>query len=294
MAYLRKKKVKGEEYYYLVHSFRVDGKHKKIERYIGKKEPSKEELEKLKIDMEADIQKDNWICINRKQYEIIEAIKKKETYMLDEDKLMDFCINFTYNTNAIEGSELSREETMRLLKDDISAKKSFKDEIESFSHRKVFMEMIESKEPLSLKLIKRWHKDMFFHSKPNDAGKFRKKNVRVAEYKAPHYMDIEILLFRFIDWYNENRKKMHPIELAALTHLKFVKIHPFLDGNGRIGRMLLNYVLHKNDYPMMTVEYKDRMSYYKALDKFDDTQEEEVFVQYVVESYINENNMPVS
>ncbi len=152
------------------------------------------------------------------------------------------------------------------------------------------MEMVRNRKPLSLTLIKRWHKELFAQSKPEHAGTFRKKNVRVANFKAPHHLDIDFLLKDFISWYNENKRKLHPVELAALTHLKFVKVHPFADGNGRIARLLLNLVLHSNKYPMMTVEHANRGRYYTALDEFDDTQEEEVFVNYIIGSYIQENS----
>lgn len=291
MVYLKTKQIKGLPYYYLAHSVRSGNKHFKKEKYIGREKPGSEELEHMKRRFLASLTAENWLCLTDNDFEIIENIKDHLPELYEEEKLMDFCINFTYNTNAIENSPLSKDDTVKLLKHDVSVNKSFKDEIESFSHKRVFMGMINTTKPLTLSLLKHWHKEIFSQSKPDLAGKYRDVNVRVAGFKAPHFMDIGYLLEEFLQWYESNKKTMHPIELAAMAHLKFVKVHPFLDGNGRIARLLLNYVLSHNGYPMMTVEYKNRMSYYKALDEFDETQEEEVFVKFIIDSYIDEYSL---
>lgn len=288
MVYLRTKTVKGTPYYYLIQSVRRDGKTKKIEQYIGREKPGDKELEDLKLAFLARLQEKEWLCLDKETFELIEQIRTLKPELKDE-QLMDFCINFTYNTNAIEGNKLSPEETKDLFQKDIPSEKPFKDHIESFAHWRVFMQMTQVKKPLTKELILQWHKELFKQAKPSIAGKFRQTNVRVADYKAAHYLDIPYLIDDFITWFKENKNKLHPVELAAMTHLKFVKIHPFLDGNGRIARLLLNYVLNRSEYPMMTIEYKNRETYYKALDKYDDTQEEEVFVKYIVESFLKEH-----
>jgi Fic family protein len=288
MVYLRNKSINGKNYFYLVYSVRIDGKTKKIEKSIGTKKPDDIELEKLKQEFLVGINSKNWIVLTQEEYDLIEKIKKSKKETLTDEQLMDFCVNFTYSTNAIEDNSLTKHETVELLKNGNSVSKPFKDQVESVAHKNVFMEMVSSKEDLSVDLIKKWHYDLFNFSKKELAGKFRDRNVRVAQYKAPHYLDLPFLMKDFIKYYNSNKKKIHPLELAAMIHLKFVKIHPFLDGNGRIGRLLINFVLHKFGYPMMTVEYKDRYSYYKALDEYDETGEEEIFVRYIVNSYLKE------
>ncbi|MGE0793338.1 MAG: Fic family protein, partial [Candidatus Woesearchaeota archaeon] len=291
MVYLRTKFVSGKEYFYLIHSVRIEGKVKKIEKSIGTKKPSEKELEKLKEEFLVGINSKNWLVLTQEEYTKIEEIKKTKSEKLTNEQLMDFCVNFTYSTNAIEDNSLSKHETRELLENDKSVDKPFKDQVESVAHKNVFMEMVNCKEDLSVDLIKKWHYDLFNFSKKELAGKYRDRNVRVAQFKAPHYLDLSFLMNDFVKWFKISSRgsaSLHPVELAALTHLKFVKIHPFLDGNGRIGRLLLNFVLHKFGYPMMTVEYKDRYSYYKALDEFDETQEEEIFVRYIVNSYLKE------
>jgi len=289
MVYLRTKTVKGTPYYYLIQSVRKEGKTHKIEKYIGKQEPSAQELDRLTTSFLAELQSKDWLWLTNETFELIELIRTKKPELKDE-QLMDFCINFTYNTNAIEGNKLTPEETRDLFEHDVPAEKPFKDHIESFAHWKVFMEMVQTKKPLTKELILSWHKELFKQAKPSLAGKFRQTNVRVAGFKAAHYLDVPFLIDEFIQWFKENKNKMHPVELAAMTHLKFVKIHPFLDGNGRVARLLLNYVLHRSNYPLMTIEYKNRETYYEALDEFDETQEEEIFVKYIVESFLREHN----
>ncbi len=286
MVYLKTKLVKDIPYYYLVHSFRENGKHKKRERYIGRVLP--ENIEELKKNFIADLQKPSWLVLSKQEYDLIEAnrnVKKPFTH----EQLVDYSVNFTYNTQAIEEGSLTLDETKDLLIKDISASKPFKDQAESFSHKMVFLKMVQSKKPLSLSLITQWHKELFSSSQPSIAGHFRRVNVRVSVFKAPHYQDVEHLLHEFIDWYNSNKSKMHPLELAALAHLKFVLIHPFHDGNGRVSRLLLNYVLHMHGYPLMTIPYVDRINYWTSLDEHCETQEDEVFVKYIVNTYLKEN-----
>ena len=131
-------------------------------------------------------------------------------------------------------------------------------------------------------MILRSHKDIFSDTKQDIAGRFRDYLVRVGNYRAPDWQDIKKLMKEFFDWYNKNKKVMHPIELAARTHYKFEKIHPFGDGNGRIGRLIIVYILRKNNFPLLIIEYKKRKSYYHALSK-----SENDFLNWFIRSYVS-------
>ena len=90
----------------------------------------------------------------------------------------------------------------------------------------------------------------------------------------------------FFSRYEKNKSKMHPVELAALVHLKFVTIHPFSDGNGRISRIMMNFVLHKRGYPMLDIPYTGRDSYYNALQRAQIKKADSVFVVWLIKKYI--------
>ena len=107
----------------------------------------------------------------------------------------------------------------------------------------------------------------FLDTKPDIAGKFRDYLVRVGSYRAPDWQDINKLMDEFFDWCKKNKSIMHPIELAARAHYKFEKVHPFGDGNGRVGRLIIAHILRKDNYPILIVEYKKRKSYYHGLSK---------------------------
>ena len=81
---------------------------------------------------------------------------------------------------------------------------------------------------------------------------------------------------------------MHPVELAALVHLKFVSIHPFGDGNGRISRLMMNFVLHKHGYPMLNISYKNRNSYYTALERSQLKKLDQIFIVHIIKRYIKD------
>ncbi|MBI3051619.1 Fic family protein [Candidatus Woesearchaeota archaeon] len=203
-----------------------------------------------------------------------ESVKKKI--------LLDFSIDFTYNTNAIEGSKITKDETEDIIKDKISPNKPLSDVLETVSHSKVFFMVFKEKKQLSEKVILDWHYSLFRETKPDIAGKVREYLVRVGDYVAPDWQDIPKLLKEFFLWYSMSRKIMQPVEFAARAHYKFEKIHPFGDGNGRVGRLIIAHILKNGGYPLLIIDYKKRKTYYRALNKTEND-----FVNYLIKRYLS-------
>jgi Fic family protein len=272
-----KRKKGSHEYFYLQHSYRKKGKVITREKYLGIEIPK--DLEKIKEDFRTELK----VNINERIERIREnfqaewnripnSVKKKE--------LEEISIAFTYNTNAIEGSTITLEETREIIHDKISPNKPIRDVRETEAHSKVFLKMIELKEEITNELILKWHKDIFGETKTDIAGKYRDYLVRVGSYIAPDWQDVEKMMKELIIFISKNRK-MNAVELSARTHYRFEKIHPFGDGNGRIGRLLMNYILWWAGFPMIIIEYKRRKSYYRALKKNEDQ-----FVSYFFRRYL--------
>jgi Fic family protein len=99
------------------------------------------------------------------------------------------------------------------------------------------------------------------------AGKFRTFDVAIqgANWFPVRWPLVKKAFGEFIGWYKKNKKKLHPVELAAIAHLKFIEVHPFGDGNGRIGRLIMNRILMKNGYPPLNIKVKETIEYVKAL-----------------------------
>lgn len=270
--------LKRKDYHYLQHSFRKEGRVITKEKYLGKIIPKN--IEEIKKQFLED-------CKEKSLYIQLKKIKtnfqkewKKYPDSIKEKIKEQLAINFTYNTNAIEGSTITLEETREIIEDKIAPQKSLRDIKETEAHAKLFLKILEKKEEITKELILSWHKSLFEETKPDIAGKFRDYLVKVANYRPPDWQDIRKLMKDFIIFYNKN-KNTNPIELAAKIHYKFEKIHPFGDGNGRIGRLLMNYILWHNKYPMLIIEYKKRKSYYKALQKDEDS-----FYIYFIRRYL--------
>ncbi len=271
--------VKRGSYYYLSNTFRLKGEVAHREKYLGKEIPKNiEELKELFLRecmQEELIKKLKLIKENfRKEWKRYPESVKKEM-------LIDLSIEFTYNTNAIEGSTVTLEETEDIIKRKIAPNKPVRDVQETISHSNVFFKVLNYKKEITLGKLLEWHKEIFFDTKLDIAGKLRDYLVRVGNYTAPDWQDLTKLLGQFFQWHGKSRKIMNPVELAARAHYKFEKIHPFGDGNGRIGRLIIAYILRKNSYPMLIIEYKKRKPYYHALNK-----DENYFVSYFIRRYI--------
>jgi Fic family protein len=289
MVSIRKEKKGNKSYYYLDHSVRENDKIIKKTLYLGDSLPK--DIEVIKKKFFHDLYKARWwpILNQIKQRFIKENVSKPKS-LKDKEK-ENFSIKFTYDTQRIEGSTLTLKETADFLERGITPKeKPISDLKESEAHQKVFLDILDNKKDLSLQLVLSWHLQLFKQTKLDIAGKVRKHSVGIARSKfvPPLSIEVDLLLKEFFSWYNKEKKKLHPVELAALVHLKFVTVHPFADGNGRISRLMMNCVLKNHNFPLLNIHYNNRNSYYNALERAQVKKEEHIFVQWFVRRYIKE------
>ncbi|WP_141047330.1 Fic family protein [Aliarcobacter cryaerophilus] len=183
----------------------------------------------------------------------------------------DLVLRWTYHSNAIEGNTLTLKETKVALEGITIGGKTLREHFEAINHKDaiLFMEELAQKEDrLSEYSIKQIHSLILKNIDDENKGKYRTTNVIIsgAEHKPPQSFEVQSKMQEFIKKYNENITKLHPIELASFVHIEFVKIHPFVDGNGRTSRLLMNLELIKAGFPPVVIELEDRLEYYKALD----------------------------
>lgn len=199
----------------------------------------------------------------------------------------EFLIEYTYNSNAIEGNTLTLQETALVLEGVTIDKKPLKDHLEAVGHRDAFLyvqDLVKDKVPFSESIIKQIH-TLVLMDRPEDRDVYRRIPVRImGAYHVPSDPvlvpeQMENLVAEF-----SANKKMHPIERAAMFHLKFEGIHPFVDGNGRTGRLILNLMLMQAGYPPINVKYSDRKRYYEMFDCYYRDNDQNPAISLVVEN----------
>jgi Fic family protein len=290
MVNVVKRRKGNHDYYYLYHDSKK-GKRKQREVYLGKVIP--EDIEEQKKSFAIELEREKWIPELEKIHVNFKNKKKTIPKSIQEKNFKSFSVKFTYNTQRIEGSTLTLKDTTFLLEYGLSPSNRPTNDIkETEIHQKLFLEIMEQKDDLSLSLVKKWHKKLFQQTKPDIAGILRDHDVQISQSKfiPPPHTTVNFLISGFFTWYNSSKKKLHPVELAALVHLKFVTIHPFGDGNGRTTRLMMNYVLNAFDYPLMDVDYADRRSYYTALEKSQRKDDYLPFLQWFMKRYLKTHN----
>ena len=186
-------------------------------------------------------------------------------------------LQLTYNSNAIEGSTLTYSETKLILNEGITiGGKSMNEHLEAINHQEAisFIEElanIDTKE-ITLTDIKNIHHLILKGIDNKNAGTYRTQNVGVVKsdgeiHSFAEPLKIEEEMNEFIEWLDSQTIE-EPILLAALVHLKFVSIHPFIDGNGRTARLLMNLVLLQNGYPQAIIKVSNRAEYIQAIEKY--------------------------
>ena len=278
------RKRSGRTLYYLKYSSRINPK----EEYIGTEIPK--DIEEKKILFEEN-------CYREEKNPLLETIKKnyknyqKSTHKkILENETHAFKIIHTYSTQKIEGSTMTIGQTRNLLENNLSPRDtSVKDIIEAQELARLFDKMLESKEDITPKLILNWHGELFAKTEPNDAGEFRKVDVAPAMGKTEYalWYDVQDEILKLIKWYSKTT--MNPVELTCRFHRKFELIHPFIDGNGRIGRLLLLFILHKNGYPMSNIDPKEKLLYINKLEGSYVKNDEMIFVKWFISKYLRNN-----
>lgn len=182
----------------------------------------------------------------------------------------EFVVEYTYNSNAIEGNTLTLRETDLVLRGLTIDQKPLKDHMEAVGHKEAFefvSEMVKSNTPLSEKLIKQIHY-LVLADKKEDRGVYRRVPVRImgAKHEPVQPYLIAPKMEQLLKDYENNNE--HIVTKLARFHIEFESIHPFIDGNGRTGRLLVNLELMKAGYPPIDIKFTDRIAYYNAFDEY--------------------------
>ena len=180
-------------------------------------------------------------------------------------------VGLTYTSNAIEGNSLTESETKVVIEDGLTIEgKPLRDVYEAVGHAKAYdyLLQLEEKEVLEEDDILTLHKLFYQQIDSEQAGRYRNVKVYISgsHYQVAPVAKIETEMKKLITWYNNNENKLHPIELAAELHRRFVFIHPFVDGNGRLARLLMNLSLLRNGYTLAIIPALLRHEYIATLE----------------------------
>lgn len=203
----------------------------------------------------------------------------------------EFLLEFTYNSNAIEGNTLTLKETAMVLAGITIDKKPLKEHLETVGHKDAFnyiQNLVSDRVVLSEKIIKNIH-SMVLMDRPEDKGIYRRIPVTLLGTKLdpPQPYLVPTKMEELMRNYTSTDNKLHDIEKIARFHLDFEVIHPFIDGNGRTGRLILNLETMKNGYPPISVKFTDRQKYYESFHDFVEDSDANKMI-LMVSNYIEE------
>ncbi|MBS3149999.1 Fic family protein [Candidatus Woesearchaeota archaeon] len=280
--------------YYFVHSYRENEKVRRISRYLGSDLSEKKLLElkeKAEQHILEEIKERSILEFELTEKEIDEYKKYESNIGIKHLQTLDwkrFTEYFTYNTNVIEGSTVALSEVKELL----SGKEEPQDanDVETLNVAKAVKFISNTEEKITVDFFKHLHLICFKGTK-KFAGKLRDVNVIIRDsngniiYQGAPIDKVKGLLEELCKWYEKHKNKYSPLLLAAVMHNQFEKIHPFQDGNGRVGRLLLNYVLLQHKYPPINIRLQDRGRYYKCLQEYDKKNDIKSTLKFLISQY---------
>ncbi len=273
MVYTEIQERDKKKHYYRTISVREKNKVTKKRIFMGTN-LSKNELKKaeLEADRELGILES---LLTTEEIEALNLIRKKYTQepeITKENRYETFTTLFTHDSTSIEGNTLSLQEAGSLLFEDITPKgKAVREINEIIGHRKAFDFMLSHEDDISRKFIYQLHsmvmKDTISPEFKEQIGNYRNVQVfiRGLDWTPPNPKDVPSDMKTLLTWYSKNKDNVHPLITAIYFHVGFEVIHPFIDGNGRVGRLLLNFILHKNGFPMVNIPNKEKHEYYRVL-----------------------------
>ncbi len=296
MARIAVRKVKGKQYYYMEESVKQGKKWAKKSVYLGNAVPENEKLVQIYQKFQESLKQEGISGVTppftqfvtrsmAAKLEKAEIGKAEFLKSLTPQQRAKFArrerITFVSDSNAIEGSTLDYWLTERVLNDQKRAEGFQKrgihltnfgrEEQEAFNLNNcldAYEKLLSSKAELSEELILKFHFILLSKIEGYEPyrGVWRPVNVRIrgSDHVFPHHAEVPGQMNGLLDWYRKNKALIHPAELAAKFHTKFTTIHPFADGNGRMARLLMNYILQSNNLPFTNIPLRRRSTYMKT------------------------------
>jgi len=308
MKYVREKLIKGNPYYYLQYELKDPTKKEKIaiSKYLGKSLPSD-----IKQELEGFFEKVSSTSYNNlsertKEYFPYDGVKKIEfyrfRYVLLNHELFEnefrlfrnlFNILFVLNSNRAEGSMVTRSDIERVLKRRVAPRNQIEREIVNSIDAINFAFSRDFKwNPKSIRLI---HRKLLHDLSPDIAGDFKKEdnvaggNLRGLITTTSHWQDVRKDIRGLLTWFKKEKKMTYPPAVALRFHFKFEAIHPFLNGNGRVGRILLNAFLIESGYSPVIFFSRNHRSYCNSISKARQGNEKPLakhFVEHLKRTYL--------
>lgn len=235
----------------------------------------------------------------------IDALKNKlnQFRQLDSFRIAQALeLEYTFESNRIEGNTLTLRETDLVINEGLTISgKSMREHLEAINHVEAIAyikQLMERNFPLNERELLSVHNLILRGIIPEDAGRYRRVQVMIkgSSHMPPQPFVVAKEMEDYFIWYEENKSKMHPVVLAAEMHERLVTIHPFIDGNGRTSRLIMNLILLQNGYVIANIkgDYETRMNYYKTLETAQTSNNKEDFLLFIaqvekecLERYIN-------
>jgi Fic family protein len=285
MVSIRKKKISGKEYLYAEYSFRLpNGQVKKISKLIGNRKTMGKEVKDYFFRKEIEAYQKQALEFYKEDNILTkEKILKIESYKAEyrqlirnltkkqmKDILDRFTVNFTYESNAIEGNSLTLKDVTLIINEKIVPKGKDLREVYETRNTRIANEMLfHNKIKINLKDILKIHSTLIRDTGVSEGFKKLPNFLLMRNVKTVPPEKTEDEMRALVEKYNELKETEHPIKLAADFHGRFEKIHPFEDGNGRVGRILINAILLEKGYPPLIIRKTMRLSYFNVLEAYD-------------------------
>ena len=286
MVSVKSKTINGKTYLYAEYSFRLpDRKSKKISKLIQnrlEKDSSEVKeyflhkqinayqsyaLKRYKPDLILTVEQVKQLEQIRVEYK---EIKNRFTKNQIKDILDRFTVNFTYESNAIEGNSLTLKDVVLILGENITPKnKDLREIYETKNTREAHELLFKNKINITIKDMIKIHSILVKDTGISFGFKKLPNFITMRNLKTTLPENVEKEIRNLVKWYDHNKNKLHPLRLASIFHANFERIHPFEDGNGRTGRVLLNSILLKSGYPPLIIRKTSRLAYFSSLEAFD-------------------------
>ncbi|MGA1849099.1 MAG: Fic family protein [Thermoplasmatota archaeon] len=290
MTYTETKVRNGRSYHYRTMSTRVEGKVRKKRIYLGRDLPP-ELLERLESEADLKLSDPDGLLESDELDKLNAIARRYREHPSDTHDIrhMDFLIRFTHDSTAIEGNTLTLGETRSLIVDGITpSSKAMREIHEVIGHGKAFDRMFHHKGKMERKWLSELHTilmENILGTGPGEkAGRYRRVNVALkgSNVEFPHYSTVPERMRDLLSWYNRKSGTLHPLIAAARFHVEFEVIHPYTDGNGRLGRLLMNQILHERDFPMVNIPKRNKVEYFLSLRKAHESGDMRPFIELLI------------